>query len=65
MPRKRPEITAAEPERKTSLTVNVSTLIDVQELKTLLSRERNELVNLDEAVRVAMREAIDRRREQK
>lgn len=53
-------ITPAKP--TTSLSVYLDTLCDVQELKTLLTREQGKVVKLDETVRLAVREAIDRRR---
>lgn len=47
----------------TSVSLTLDTFSYVQELKAMLSREQGRVVRLDEVVRTAMREALDRRRE--
>jgi hypothetical protein len=61
MPRK--TTAPAGPVKTSSITVTVDTLTYAQELKAMLSREQGKVVKLDETVRLAMQEAIARRRE--
>ena len=47
---------------RTTVAVSKEALFDLQELKAWLGRENGRTVGLDEALRTAVREALDQRR---